>query len=222
MSATSPVIVFDVNETLSDLSPLAGRFVDIGAPVQLAKLWFNTLLRDGFALTAAGHNRAFADIGAGMLRLLLAETSPTSRLEHDVQYVMNGMNELELHADVVDAVRSLKAENRRMITLTNGSSAIAEKLFTSAGIRECFEGLLSVENAAAWKPARAAYEYAATACRVEPSEMILVAVHPWDIHGAAAAGLRTAWLNRCGEDYPAYFAAPQHTLHRLGDLSHYV
>ncbi len=31
---------------------------------------------------------------------------------------------------------------------------------------------------------------------------VLVAVHPWDIHGAHQAGLRTAWANRTGGRYP--------------------
>ncbi len=34
---------------------------------------------------------------------------------------------------------------------------------------------------------------------------MLVAVHPWDIEGAARAGLATAWINRTGGRYPAYF-----------------
>ena len=38
--------------------------------------------------------------------------------------------------------------------------------------------------------------------------MLLIAVHPWDIHGAAQAGLRTAWLNRDGTAYPSYFQEP--------------
>ncbi len=44
------VIVFDVNETLSDMAPLARRFADVGAPELLAQVWFASLLRDGFAL----------------------------------------------------------------------------------------------------------------------------------------------------------------------------
>ncbi len=31
------VLVFDVNETLSDMSPMVGRFEDVGAPAHLAK-----------------------------------------------------------------------------------------------------------------------------------------------------------------------------------------
>ena len=38
----------------------------------MAKLWFATLLRDGFALTAAGDNGMFGDIGAEVLRGLLS------------------------------------------------------------------------------------------------------------------------------------------------------
>jgi hypothetical protein len=61
MNRDPSVVVFDVNETLSDMSPMARRFADVGAPEHLAKLWFATLLRDGFALTAAGGQRPFAE-----------------------------------------------------------------------------------------------------------------------------------------------------------------
>ena len=36
------VIVFDVNETLSDMAPMASRFADVGAPGLLARVWFST------------------------------------------------------------------------------------------------------------------------------------------------------------------------------------
>jgi len=36
----------------------------------------------------------------------------------------------------------------------------------------------------------------------------MVAVHPWDLHGVAAAGMRTVWVNRAGRRYPRYFTAP--------------
>lgn len=70
-------IIFDVNETLSDMSPMGQRFVEVGAPAHLAKLWFATLLRDGFALTAAGDKGTFAGIGAEALRGTRAAGGPT-------------------------------------------------------------------------------------------------------------------------------------------------
>ena len=213
-----PVIVFDVNETLSDMSPLGERFIEIGAPAELAKLWFAILLRDGFALTASGDKGSFATIGAEALRGLLTGVRITQPLETAVEHVMSGMADLIVHPDVPDGIRALAAAGFRLITLSNGSTEIAGKLITEAGIRDEFQSLLSVEDAAAWKPARAAYGYAAAACRADPADMVLVAVHPWDIHGAARAGLRTAWLNRTGESYPDYFRAPGFTVTALTEL----
>ncbi|MBA3294276.1 MAG: haloacid dehalogenase type II, partial [Geodermatophilaceae bacterium] len=47
---STPLLVFDVNETLSDLAPLAAAFTAVGAPGHLVDHWFSSVLRDGFAL----------------------------------------------------------------------------------------------------------------------------------------------------------------------------
>ncbi|MDQ0617257.1 haloacid dehalogenase type II [Arthrobacter globiformis] len=219
MPTQPSVVVFDVNETLSDMSPLAAKFAETGAPGSLAKLWFATLLRDGFALTAAGDNKAFAEIGAEALRGLLGGLDLNMGTDAAVDHIMQGMAGLGLQSDVPEGVSALKAAGYRLVTLTNGSTSVAEKLFTAAGIGDSFDRLLSVEDAPAWKPARAAYDYAASACGTDPEQMLLVAVHPWDIHGAARAGLRTAWINRSGAPYPAYFAEPDYTVASLRDLA---
>ncbi|MDP9695319.1 UNVERIFIED_ORG: 2-haloacid dehalogenase [Arthrobacter globiformis] len=219
MPTRPSVVVFDVNETLSDMSPLAERFAETGAPASLAKLWFATLLRDGFALTAAGDNTAFAEIGGEALGGLLAGLDLNMATDAAVDHIMQGMAGLGLHPDVPEGVSALKAAGYRLVTLTNGSTSVAEKLFTAAGIRDSFDRLLSVEDAPAWKPARAAYDHAASACGTDPEQMLLVAVHPWDIHGAARAGLGTAWINRSGVPYPAYFSTPDYTVASLPDLA---
>ena len=48
------LLVLDVNETLSDLRPMAQRFAEVVAPEHLAPTWFATVLRDGSALTVTG------------------------------------------------------------------------------------------------------------------------------------------------------------------------
>ena len=219
MTSTPSVIVFDVNETLSDMSPLSARFVEVGAPASLARVWFATLLRDGFALAAAGGTAKFSTIGSEILCGVLRDVALTQSLDDAVRHVMDGFETLSLHPDIADGIRGLKGAGLRLVTFSNGSAQVAESLLTRSGLRGEFEALLTVEDAPGWKPVRAAYEYAADACRVQPSDLLLVAVHPWDIHGAAQAGLRTAWLNRTGETYPSYFTAPDHTLTALGELA---
>ena len=167
MSPSASVIVFDVNETLSDMSPMAGRFADIGAPEHLAKLWFATLLRDGFALTAAGAHKPFAELGVAALGIVLQGFELNRDLGAATAHVMDGFSQLTAHPDVPEGVRALRRSGHRLVTLTNGATEVAERLFSAAGIRDEFEALLSVEDAGAWKPARASYEYAAR-CAVRP------------------------------------------------------
>lgn len=90
------LILFDVNETLSDMSALADRFTEVGAPGHLAETWFAGLLRDGFALTAAGASAPFAEIGAGLLRVRLAARSLDRDLAKAVEHIMDGFARLEL------------------------------------------------------------------------------------------------------------------------------
>lgn len=219
MSPSASVIVFDVNETLSDMSPMAGRFADIGAPEHLAKLWFATLLRDGFALTAAGAHKPFAELGVAALGIVLQGFELNRDLDAATAHVMDGFSQLTAHPDVPEGVRALRRSGHRLVTLTNGATEVAERLFSAAGIRDEFEALLSVEDAGAWKPARASYEYAARTCGTELGDMLLIAVHPWDIDGAARAGMATAWIDRDGSAYPESFTPPALTATSLPELA---
>lgn len=219
MTSTPSIIVFDVNETLSDLAPMSARFVDVGAPASLANVWFASLLRDGFALAAARGRAPFAVIAAEMLREVLHDVTLNCSLDDATTRILEGFATLGVHQDVEPGIRALRSAGFRLVTLSNGSAQVAETLLGRAGIRDQFDAILSVEDAPAWKPVGAAYGYAADACVVRPADMLLVAVHPWDIHGAAKAGLRSAWLNRSDRVYPSYFAAPDYTVRSLSELA---
>lgn len=212
------VIVFDVNETLSDMSPMAARFVEVGVPAELARLWFTALQRDGFALAATGNTARFADVGAETLAVFLASCGVPGA-EGAARRLVSSLAQLPLHPDVPEGIHALRAGGHRIVALTNGSARTTERLLTTAGIREEFEHLLSVEDAPAWKPHVSAYRYAAEHCGTSEDEMVLVGVHPWDIHGAARAGLRTAWVNRQHAAYPSYFVQPDITVASLADLA---
>lgn len=62
MTPSLDVIAFDVNETLSDMSPIVSRFTEVGASEQLAGVWFASLLRDGFATALTGDQASFVDL----------------------------------------------------------------------------------------------------------------------------------------------------------------
>jgi 2-haloacid dehalogenase len=213
------LIVLDVNETLSDMSPLASVFEEVGAPAGTAQLWFATTLRDGFALSMAGENAPFLDVAKDALRTMLAPyTADEQQRDAGAESVLEAFTTLQTHADVPDALRDLREAGIRLVTLSNGSTRVAESLLARAGLSEHLEALLSVEDAPAWKPDPRAYEYALHRTGVVADRAMLVAAHPWDIDGAARAGLRTAWVNRTGTDYPTSFRPADVTVPSLADL----
>lgn len=225
MAAKHPaVLVFDVNETLSDLTSLRDRFADVGAPRELLPVWFAGILRDGFALTAAGGYAAFADLARDGLRTLLSSREDAIRgrsVDEAADHIVQGFAALPLHPDVPDAVRACHAAGIRLVTMTNGSAAVTEALLDRAGLRGHFEQLLDVTGPRRWKPAAAAYHYVLDRVGVPPGEAMLVAVHPWDIDGALRAGLSAAWVRRGIKQmaYPSTMTAATLVVDDLAELA---
>ncbi|WND39769.1 haloacid dehalogenase type II [Streptomyces sp. BB1-1-1] len=224
MSNRNPqVLVFDVNETLSDLSPLRVRFEEVGAPPHLLETWFAGVLRDGFALTAAGAFAEFSAVARDGIRALLPTVhgwpGDSEAVEEAARYVLDGFAELDVHPDVPDGVQALHRAGFRLVTMTNGRAALTERLLTRAGVLGCFEAQLDVGGPRCWKPAPAAYRYAVEHVGVRPDQAMLVAVHPWDVDGAQRAGLGGAWLRRGPAAYPEVMIPPTYRAQNLRELA---
>ena len=131
------------------------------------------------------------------------------------EHVLDGFAALSVHPDVSEGFRLLREAGIRVATLTNGSVSIARGLLERAGLDELVERNLDVTKVRRWKPAPEPYVYACRELAVETSEAVLIAAHPWDVHGARRAGLRAAWLNRAGTTYPEIFERPDAS---AGDL----
>jgi 2-haloacid dehalogenase len=175
----------------------------------LVDTWFAQTLRDGFALTAAGAYADFSTIATACLSALFDDVQDLNApADKAAAHVVDGLGELDLHPEVVSAMRDLADTGVRIVTLSNGAARVSEALLERAEIRQLVEACLSVADPGRWKPDPSAYRFAAEQCEVEPGELMLIAVHPWDIDGAARAGLLTGWVARNGETYPPYFRGP--------------
>jgi len=215
------LVVLDVNQTLSDLEPLRQRFSGAGAPEHLLDTWFAGTLRDGFALAATGSARPFPEVGAAVLTGLLSHVDGlTLPVQEAVAGVLEGVKELQVHPDVPDGLRVLADAGVRVVTLTNGPLAQSATLLERGGLDGLVERRLSVEDARRWKPHPDAYRYAADSCAVALQRCAMVAVHPWDLHGAAAVGMTTGWIDRHGVPWPPVFTPPAVTGRTLGQVAH--
>ena len=202
------------------MDPLAGRLEQVGAPGHLLATWFASTLRDGFALTVADAYVGFAEVARDALRTSLAAVDGLTRESDEAaDFVLSGMPELPLHPDVRPGLERLHSVGIRLVTLTNGSVANTSSLLERGGVLGLVERLFSVDEVRCWKPAPEPYHHAARGCGVEPSEVMLVAVHPWDVDGAKRAGLATCWINRTAVPYPGIFRAPDLTCQDFGKLA---
>ncbi|APX32367.1 haloacid dehalogenase, type II [Brachybacterium sp. P6-10-X1] len=220
MPTASPapeVLVFDVNETLSDMAGMRSRLASVGVAPTAFRPWFAGVLRDGFALTAAGGYADLADVARDGLRALTEGTEGPALTDDAIEHVVAGFSELDVHPEVPAGVRALHGARFRLITMTNGSAAVTEALLERAGLRDHFDLLLDVRGPRCWKPAPEAYRYAVDAADVAPADAMLVAVHPWDVDGAVRAGLRGAWIRR-GTPPAAYPSAMMPPTLAAGDL----
>ena len=69
--AKPKVILFDVNETLLDLSALKGSVGQaLGGHPELMPLWFTTMLQYSLVTTVAGRYSDFGEIGTACLRMV--------------------------------------------------------------------------------------------------------------------------------------------------------
>ncbi|WP_214408005.1 haloacid dehalogenase type II [Pseudonocardia lacus] len=92
------------------------------------------------------------------------------------------------------------AERLPVIGLSNASRSALLRLNAHAGLR--WHQALSAESAGTYKPAPAVYRLAVDVAARPPERLLMVAAHAWDLRGAQAVGLRTAYVARPVGDPP--------------------
>ncbi|MFC6878765.1 MULTISPECIES: haloacid dehalogenase type II [Actinomadura] len=92
------------------------------------------------------------------------------------------------------------AERFPLIGLSSASRTALLEINASAGLR--WHQALSTEDARTYKPEPAAYRLAVTVAGRPPERLLMVAAHAWDLRGAQALGLRTAYVARPVGDPP--------------------
>lgn len=190
-------IVFDVNETLLDLSALDPLFKRHLGDAALRRLWFAQVLQTSLLQTVLDDYRDFGVCAAAALDLLAARTGQA--LDGAArQAILDGLRTLPAHPEVPDALRRLGDAGFRLATLTNSSPDMVASQLAAAGIDGSFEAVLSVDRVRRFKPARAVYDMAARELGAPPADLWLVAAHNWDTTGAMAAGWHAAFVQRPG------------------------
>tara|TARA_Y100000815_G_scaffold274715_1_gene309745 strand:+ start:254 stop:931 length:678 start_codon:yes stop_codon:yes gene_type:complete len=193
----SHAIAFDVYGTLIDTQGVAARLTELigeQAPV-ISRAWRQKQLEYSFR---RGLMREYCDFSVCTRQALIyacREASVTISNEA-IELAMQAYANLDAFADVQPGLEALRHDGLKLYAFSNGSRKAVERLLHGAEIDTYFDGVVSVEDVRSFKPDPEVYAHLLRVCSLPGANVHLVSGNPFDILGAAHAGLRTAWLRR--------------------------
>jgi 2-haloacid dehalogenase len=195
-------LTFDVFGTILDLGGSHALRLDAflkskNSSLSAAELWDRWRNRQRIEqyqdnLFYAGHF-GYLDSSRRALRYTLR----ASRLafdDGDIRAIMEGWNELNPFADVVEGLKRL-GRKFKLVVLSNGEREYLARVVKER-IRSKFDAVISVEDVGVFKPSPQVYRYAARVLHAEPCELMMVSAHGFDAVGARVSGYRAAYVNR--------------------------
>ena len=210
-------ILFDINETILDLSSLKPSFKAAFGDETVTATWFSMLLHTSTVCTLTDIKTDFATLAGAMLDAIAARSGVDLSVVQRNE-ILGALACLPPHADVKPALTRLRSAGYRTVAFTNSSLKLVTSQIDNAGLTQCFDDTVSVEETGSFKPDPEVYEFAARRTDRPVDELRLVATHDWDTHGALTAGMHAAYIDRSGAPYHPLYRRPDVYAATMGDV----
>ena len=200
-------ILFDINETVLDLSTLKPKFKAAFGDESVMATWFSMLLHSSTVCILTDVHTNFATLAGTMLDSIAARKGITLS-DRARNNIIMGFASLPPHNDIKPALAQLKSAGFRTVAFSNSSLNLISTQMTNAGLLEYFDDIISVEETGSFKPDPTVYKFAAKQLKQPLESLRLVATHDWDTHGALSVGMKAAYINRSGAIYHPLYRQP--------------
>lgn len=154
------VCVFNVNETLLDLSALDPHFERAFGDASVRQTWFLQVLQSALVATVTDAYSEFGAVGATALEMT-AKRLNVELSDEDRQKILGEMRELPPHPEVEENLGRLRDAGIRLAALTNSTQQVADAQIDNSGLRGYFDQVLSADAVKRLKPAPEPYRMAA-------------------------------------------------------------
>lgn len=201
------IILFDINETVLNLSSLKPKFKAVFGDEAVMATWFSMLLHTSTVCILTGVKTDFATLAGAMLDAIAARLGITvsDTMRGDI---LHSFSSLSPHSDIKPALARLRKEGYRTIAFSNSSLNLLTTQISNGGLTEYFDDMVSVEETGSFKPDPNVYGFVAKQMARPIGELRLVATHDWDTHGALSAGMLAAYIDRSGAPYHPQYRKP--------------
>ena len=215
---TKLVILFDVNETLLDMTPLKSKINVLLDDKQGFRIWFGMLLHYSLVDNCTNQYHNFTTIAKATLQM--AGKSLNKELsEEELKATLSVIKELKTYPDVEEGLNLLQQNGFRLATLTNTPESTLIEQLTNSKLVHYFEQTLSIDSIKKYKPAPETYHWAAKQLNVKVENVIMVAAHGWDVTGAMLAGLKTGFVAREGQSVYLLSAKPNYEAKNIYEIA---
>ncbi len=201
------IILFDINETVLDLSSLKPAFNQLFQGKETLDQWFANLLHSSTITLLTQLDTNFSQLAQINLSKLMMKHNIELDQEKQIGF-LGKFALLQPHIDIIPALKLLRQNDFQTIAFSNSSTELLTKQISNAGLLAYFDDLISVEGTGSFKPDKKVYHYVANKLEVPIETLTLVAVHDWDTHGALCAGMQAAFLARGPVLYSPLFKEP--------------
>ncbi|MCH7407244.1 haloacid dehalogenase type II [Belliella aquatica] len=200
------LLVFDVNETLLDMTQLKSAINSRLFHSSAFDIWFAYLLQYAWVESLTGKHRSFSEI-AGATLGMTAEKLDCKITQSEINVLLSKIKTLPPHKDVIGGLVSFQELGIPMVALTNGSLETANAQMEYSGIGKFMKRIFSIDEVGYFKPHPSPYQFVLNELKLASSDVMMIACHPWDLLGAKRVGLQTCLIRRKG--MPAYpFSEP--------------
>ncbi|MEW6428881.1 MAG: haloacid dehalogenase type II [Thermodesulfobacteriota bacterium] len=190
-------LAFDVYGTLIDTHGLVGLLAKrLGERARaFSELWRQKQLEYSFRRGLMGAYQDFSVCTAQALAYA-NECSGRPLDEPFCRELLQGYVSLPAYPDVDEGLAAARRAGMRLFAFSNGRGEAVEQLLRHAGIRKWFEDVVSVDEVGSFKPDPTVYRHFLKRAGAAGEDAWMVSGNPFDVIGAAAAGMRTVWVRR--------------------------
>ncbi|RBR24780.1 uncharacterized protein FIESC28_02441 [Fusarium coffeatum] len=209
---TRIVVAFDLYGTILSTASIAGELESLygkDKAQSIASLARRYQLEYTWRANSMGTYRSFSELTRWSFRQATKEIGVELTSEQE-ERVMNAYNGLDTFPDVDDALKRL-AESPSIdpYIFSNGTfNMLASSLKTSPSLSKASnvfpqEKLVSIDSIQVFKPDPRTYKFMAKTAGLESelNKLWLVSSNPFDVAGASATGLKSAWIDREGKGW---------------------
>ncbi len=218
--AAPEALAFDMYGTLVDPIRIWTRLEQYvpDEALRIAEVWRQKQLEYSFRLTAMERYEDFEQLTRKSLHHALAAAGRELTIGQK-DALMAQYNDLERFPDVEPGLARLQQLGHAMIVFSNGSPRMLDALMDAAGLRQYFDGFVSVDEVQAFKPSPKTYRRAAERLGRPIGEVRLISSNPFDDIGAESAGMQATWVDRSGGLFDNLRPPPRMVVQSLTELA---